>query len=89
MNKRNVLYSVLIVVSLLFVYACTTPGKESYNTGLKLSEHGQYKEAIMYLNQAIEKEPSNKQYQQALSDMKAKLISRFISSGNHPPSHRR
>jgi tetratricopeptide (TPR) repeat protein len=79
MNRR---YIGAVLLLALFLCACVAAGKKQYDVGMQLSSQGKYKEAIAYLNQAIEKEPSNKQYQKALSDMKEKLVSDFISKGN-------
>ena len=48
---------------------------------MQLKSAGKYKEAIAYLKQAIEKEPSNPEYQKALSDIKNNLIATYVTQG--------
>ena len=69
---RNIGLSILLTV---FLYACVTPGKKHYDTGMQLSSSGKYMEAIAYLEQAIVKEPNNKEYQAALADLKKNINS--------------
>jgi len=82
MNKRTIFHIGLSIVLAVFLYACVTPGKKHYDTGMQLSTAGKYKEAIAYLDQAIEKEPNNKEYQQALADIKGTLIAKYVTQGS-------
>jgi len=82
MNKRinfNIGLSILLAV---FLFACVTPGKKHYDTGMQLSSAGKYKEAIAYLQQAIKKEPNNKEYQKALADIKTNLIANYVTESS-------
>ncbi|MFC1858812.1 CsgG/HfaB family protein [Thermodesulfobacteriota bacterium] len=81
MNIRTVLRVGLAALLVIYLGACVGSGKKEYDVGMQLSAAGKYKEAIAYLNQAIEKEPNNKEYQQALSDMKEKLVNQFVDQG--------
>ncbi|MGD8368974.1 MAG: tetratricopeptide repeat protein, partial [Desulfobacterales bacterium] len=69
------------LLALLFLLACAA-GQKQYDVGMQLSAAGKYKEAIAYFEQALEKEPNNGKYQQALNDLKEKLISQYTSQGN-------
>nr|MBC8392898.1 hypothetical protein [Deltaproteobacteria bacterium] len=82
MSKRTIAYLVITILSALLLYACVGAGKKQYDIGMQLSNEGKYKDAIAYLNQAIEKEPSNKEYQKALTDMKEKIVNQFVSQGS-------
>lgn len=70
----------LIVIPVLFLIACAT-GKQPYDIGMQLYSAGKYQDAIAYVKQAIAAEPSNKTYQQALSDIKNDFIKRLVSEG--------
>jgi tetratricopeptide (TPR) repeat protein len=67
-------------LALLFLLACAA-GQKQYDVGMQLSAAGKYKEAIAYFEQALEKEPNNQKYQQALADLKEQLVSRYTSQG--------
>jgi tetratricopeptide (TPR) repeat protein len=62
------------------VLACAA-GQKQYDVGMQLSAAGKYKEAIAYFEQALEKEPNNQKYQQALNDLKEKLVSQYTNQG--------
>jgi len=82
MSKRinfNIGLSILLAA---FLFACVGAGKKHYDTGMQLSSAGKYKEAIAYLQQAIEKEPTNKEYQKALADIKTNLIAGYVAEGS-------
>ena len=74
MNKRITFNIGLSILLAAFLFACVAAVKKHYDTGMQLSSAGKYKEAIAYLEQAIEKEPKNKEYQKALADIKTNLI---------------
>lgn len=82
MNKRINLHIGLSILLVVFLFACAAAGKKHYDTGLQLSSAGKYKEAIAYLQQAIEKEPTNKEYQKALTDIKSNLIANYVTAGS-------
>ena len=81
MSKRTILNLTAVFCITMYLAACVASGKKEYDVGMQLSQAGKYKEAIAYLNQAIEKEPGNKDYQQALADLKRKLVDQFVSQG--------
>jgi len=82
MIKRTIFHFGLTILLTVFLYGCVTPGKKHYDTGMQLKSAGKYKEAIAYLDQAIEKEPNNKEYQQALADIKSNLIATYVTQGS-------
>ena len=82
MSKRTIFHLGLALLLTVFVWACVTPGKQHYDTGMQLKSAGKYKEAIAYLKQAIEKEPGNPEYQKALSDIKNNLIATYVAQGS-------
>ena len=77
MDKRNVIRIGLLFLLVLFISACTA-GKQQYDVAMQLSQAGKDKEALAYLEQAVANEPNNKTYQQALADLKEKLVSGHI-----------
>ena len=77
MNKR--FFSNIIIFSLaLFLFACAV-GKKYYELGRRLQDAGKYKEAMAYYKEALAKEPKNKKYQQALTELKKELITKYIT----------
>jgi len=81
MSKRKISFIGMAILAAFFLYACVAAGKNQYDIGMQLSQAGKYNEAIAYLNQAVEKEPNNAEYQKALEDMKGKLVGQFVSQG--------
>ena len=76
---RSFLSNVILMITLaVFLSACAA-GKKYYQLGLQLQEAGKYKEAIAYLEQALNKEPKNKKYQNMLNEIKRKLIHEYIN----------
>ncbi|MBU0986019.1 MAG: tetratricopeptide repeat protein, partial [Proteobacteria bacterium] len=82
MNKRTIFNTGLSILLVVFLFACVGPGKKHYDTGMQLSSAGKYMEAIAYLEQAIAKEPSNKEYKQALDKIKSNLIAGYVAQGS-------
>ncbi len=82
MNKKITFQIGFYILLAAFLFACVGAGKKHYDTGMHLSSAGKYKEAIAYLQQAIEKEPTNKEYQKALADIKANLIAGYVAEGS-------
>lgn len=80
MNNRSKIYMVPILLFALVVLGCAT-GKKEYDVGIQLSQAGKEKEAVAYLAQAIAKEPSNKEYLQALEELKERLVNKHINAG--------
>ena len=77
MRKSHLLFLWTTIVTLLLI-ACVT-GKPQYDTGMELYADEKYQEAIAYLEQAIEVEPTNKQYRKALADIRRNLVAVFVS----------
>ena len=80
MNHRTAIRISLVFLLVIFISACTT-GKQQYDVAMQLSQAGKDREALAYLEQALANEPNNKTYQQALVDLKEKLVSRYIEQG--------
>lgn len=78
MTKRVIAKIGIVLLSAIFLFACAA-GKEQYDIGMQLSSAGKHSEAIAYLNQAIEQEPDNEKYKNALSDLKNSLINDLIA----------
>lgn len=81
MKKRVIANIGIILLSAIFLFACAA-GKEQYDIGMQLSSAGKHSEAIAYLNQAVEQEPDNEKYKNALSDLKNSLINDLIAQGS-------
>ena len=79
MKKAVVSIIVLMVCLAVILFACVTTGKKQYDVGMQLSQAGKEKEAIAYLEQAIAKEPNNKQYRQALADLEERLVDKYVA----------
>ena len=77
MNKK-LLSNILIIALALLLSACAA-GKKYFELSQQLQSAGKYKEAIAYLEQALAKEPENKKYQQALTEIKRKLIGKYVA----------
>jgi tetratricopeptide (TPR) repeat protein len=82
MRKRTIFCLGLTILFAFFLYACVTPGKNLYDTGMQLDSAGKSMEAIVYLEQALEKEPNNKQYQQDLANIKEKLVNNLLTQSS-------
>ncbi len=70
----------LALLSLLLMFACAA-GQKQFDVGMQLSAAGKYKEAIAYFKEALEKEPKNEKYRQALHELKEKLVGQFVAQG--------
>ena len=82
MKKAAFLMAILLVCLAFILYACVATGKKQYEIGMQLSQAGKEKEAIAYLEQAIANEPQNQQYQQALADLKERLVNKYVSAAS-------
>jgi tetratricopeptide (TPR) repeat protein len=82
MKKAAFLMAILLVCLAFILYACVATGKKQYDIGMQLSQAGKEKEAIAYLEQAIADEPQNQQYQQALADLKERLVNKYVSAAS-------
>lgn len=81
MKKRVITNIGIIFFSAIFLFACAA-GKEQYDLGMQLSKAGKNSEAIAYFSQAIEQEPDNEKYKNALLDLKNSLINDLIAQGS-------
>jgi len=77
---RRAVYPLFIVCLCSLLFACGV-GKKQYDVAMQLSQSGKNLEAIVYLEQAVSKEPSNKKYHQALTEMKQQLVSEYVAEG--------
>lgn len=77
MSKR--FFSKIIIVALAVVLSACAVGKKYYELGRQLQDAGKYKEAMAYYKEALAKEPKNKTYQQALTELKKELITKYIT----------
>ncbi|MCP3954524.1 MAG: hypothetical protein GY697_20250 [Desulfobacterales bacterium] len=80
MKNRVFYYAGLIILLAAFMAACTA-GKKQYDTGMQLSQAGKYEDAIAYIEEAIAKEPGNKEYIKSLAEIKAILVKQFVDAG--------
>ncbi len=70
-----------VLLFCLFIISCSAAGKKDYDIGMKYNSAGEYKEAITYLKQAIEKEPDNEAYRQAMMSIIDYQVDKFVSEG--------
>lgn len=68
-----------LVLSALAGCQSTGKGKKEFDVSQQLAAAGNYAEAIAYLQQAIAKEPDNKQYAAQLSSMRLKATQDLLS----------
>jgi tetratricopeptide (TPR) repeat protein len=80
MKNRVFYYAGLMILLAAFMAACTA-GKKQYDTGMQLSQAGKYEDAIAYIEEAIAKEPNNKEYKQSLAEIKAILVKQYVDAG--------
>ena len=80
MKNRILYYAGLMILLAAFMVACTA-GKKQYDTGMQLSQAGKYEDAIAYIEEAIAKEPNNKEYKQSLAEIKAILVQQYVDAG--------
>ncbi len=80
MKNRVLYYAGLMILLAVFMAACTA-GKKQYDTGMQLSQAGKYEDAIAYIEEAIAKEPKNKEYIQSLAEIKAILVKQYVDAG--------
>ncbi len=80
MKNRVLYYAGLMILLVAFMVACTA-GKKQYDTGMQLSQAGKYEDAIAYIEEAIAKEPNNKEYKQSLAEIKALLVKQYVDAG--------
>ncbi|PIE73742.1 MAG: hypothetical protein CSA20_01690 [Deltaproteobacteria bacterium] len=63
-----------IVAMLVAILIGCSAGKKEFQYGQQLAEADKYKEAVAYLEQAIEKEPNNKEYRAFLASLQDKVV---------------
>ncbi|MBI5893362.1 MAG: hypothetical protein HZB79_06900 [Deltaproteobacteria bacterium] len=68
----------LLISILASIYGCVTPGLESFNLGQDLAKNDRLEEAIVMLEDAVNKEPQNTQYLESLSKAKETLAARYL-----------
>ncbi len=72
---------VMALVCILVLTACMA-GKKQFDIGMELQKAQKYEEAAAYLEQALEAQPQNKQYVQALAEVKAEWIGHLADQGS-------
>ncbi len=87
MNEKKINHICIAFLIAVFVFSCAT-GKKEYDIGKQLSTAGKYKEAIAYFEQAIAKEPGNKEYEAALAGIKANLINSYVQQAKRALTNR-
>lgn len=76
-RKRALEICFSLLIALLF-FACAA-GKQEYDVGMQLYQAGKYKEAIGYLERAIQKEGGNKEYKRNLAEIKERLVKKHVA----------
>jgi tetratricopeptide (TPR) repeat protein len=71
-----------IVATTLTACNSTSQGKQEFDTANQLAAANKYEEAIAYLNQAVQKNPKNAEYTNALAVLKQKFESESIAKLN-------
>ena len=77
MIARKTSLALLIPMLALLLAACAA-GKKEYDIGMQINAAGKHKEAIAYLEQAVAKEPDNRQYRQALAEIRERLVQQYL-----------
>lgn len=72
--------AVLISACLLTLYGCVATGKESFDLARELERQNRLNEAVSLYEDALAKEPDNRNYKNALLDTKALLVKRHIDN---------
>lgn len=80
--KKAAFLMAILFACLAIILSCVATGKKQYDIGMQLSQAGKEKEAIAYLEQAIENEPNNQQYQKALADLKERLVNKYVNAAS-------
>jgi len=70
----------LLLLALLF-FGCMA-GKKQFDIGMELQKAAKFEESVAYLEQALKLQPKNKQYLQALADVKAEWINQLVAQGS-------
>ena len=81
MKYRKGLRTWLVLVVAFGLTACAS-GKKQYETSMQLKDSGQYRQAIASLEEAIEVEPQNDTYREALSELRDALVREILSEGD-------
>ena len=77
LNKTKFQWFGLTLLCTILLMACAT-GKKEYESGMQLGEEGKYQAAITSLEQAIDKEPKNEEYKQALIELKDRRTKELV-----------
>ena len=74
---------------ILLLTSCAGPGQQVYETGQKLQHQQKYTEAIKFYTSALEQEPDNKEYRQALQQVQKLAAKELLSQASKElePSH--
>lgn len=78
--KVNICKKAIPLLAALVLSACAT-GQSQYDVAMQLDQSGKYNDAISYLEDALQQEPGNTKYQQALAEIKEKLINEYLQAG--------
>ncbi|MBU1055197.1 MAG: hypothetical protein KKC46_15450 [Proteobacteria bacterium] len=78
---KRAIYVGLIFLLTVFMFSCAA-GKKDYEVGMQLRQAGKFMDAISYLEKAIQNEPDNADYKQALSELKESVISGYVANAS-------
>ena len=70
----------LLSMCLLTLYGCLATGKESFDLARELERQNGLADAISLYEDAVAKEPDNRNYKKALMEAKAFLVKRHIDN---------
>ncbi|HOV89614.1 MAG TPA: CsgG/HfaB family protein [Syntrophorhabdaceae bacterium] len=70
----------MLIISIVLVYGCVSPGKESFDTAQSLIKANRLEEAISMLEDAVAKEPDNQEYKAELKRLKTSVAKSHIDS---------
>ncbi|MFH2045009.1 MAG: CsgG/HfaB family protein [Pseudomonadota bacterium] len=78
---KRAIYVGLIFLLTVFLFSCAA-GKMDFEVGMQLRQAGKFMDAISYLEKAIQNEPDNAEYKQALSELKESVISGYVANAS-------
>lgn len=70
----------LLILSIILIYGCVSPGKESFDTAQGLIKANRFEEAISMLDDAVTKEPDNQEYKAELKRLKNTVAKSYIDN---------
>ncbi len=79
-RKSHLKTSIVIALSSLLL-GCMA-GKKQFDISMELQKAAKYEESVAYLEEALKLQPKNKQYLQALADVKAEWINQLVAQGS-------